>query len=209
MTCPYKSFGSLHGPSDWSFLQIRSQYTRVPHGPSHWHIIDLIKHGLLKKKDVCRGLAGVSQASLFPRAHLTNVQETYQFLKLLKYVTSCHGHSTARESTRKCIACNELWPWPISLRSFKHEFVCSYIFLVVCLWWLYHHMLTVSYISRERWVLFSVLLCNLMLFADNRGHGQIVAFVCLHIPLPHYYHYVDVSGSIELLKCLSVRFCRV
>ena len=31
--------------------------------------------------------------------------------------------------------------------------------------------------------------------------------VCLHITLPHYHHYADLSESIELLKCLSGTFC--
>ena len=33
--------------------------------------------------------------------------------------------------------------------------------------------------------------------------------VCLHITLPHYHHYADVSEGIELLKCLSGTFCPV
>ena len=35
----------------------------------------------------------------------------------------------------------------------------------------------------------------------------MVVFVCLHITLPHYHHYADLSESIELLKCLSGTFC--
>ena len=56
-------------------------------------------------------------------------------IKLLKYVTSCHVCSTAWTflngffpylaqiftSIRWCVMCNDLWPWPISSRSFSHH----------------------------------------------------------------------------------------
>ena len=35
----------------------------------------------------------------------------------------------------------------------------------------------------------------------------MVIFICLHITLPHYHRYADLSESIELLKCLSGTFC--
>ena len=79
--------------------------------------------------------------------------------------------------------------------------------VVVCLRCLYHHRVPVSYISREIWILFLVLLCCLMICANNRAHyGPMFVFVCFHITLPHYHHYADVSESIELLKCLSGTF---
>ena len=57
-------------------------------------------------------------------------------IKLLKYSTSCHVRSTACTvldvlfpylaqmitSMRECVACNDLWPWLISSRSFRHDF---------------------------------------------------------------------------------------
>ena len=57
-------------------------------------------------------------------------------IKLLKHGTSCHVCSTACTvldgffpylaqmitSMRGCVLSNDLWPWPISLRSFSHEF---------------------------------------------------------------------------------------
>ena len=57
-------------------------------------------------------------------------------IKLLKYVTSCPVHSTAHTvldgffpylaqmitSMRWCVACSGLWPWPVSSRSFSHDF---------------------------------------------------------------------------------------
>ena len=35
----------------------------------------------------------------------------------------------------------------------------------------------------------------------------MVVLVCLHITLPHYHQYADLSESIELPKCLSGIFC--
>ena len=37
--------------------------------------------------------------------------------------------------------------------------------------------------------------------------GPMVISVCLHITLPQYHHYVDLSEGIELLKCFSDMFC--
>ena len=37
-------------------------------------------------------------------------------------------------SMRRCVACDDLWPWPISSRSFDHDFenrVCSVMFSVL------------------------------------------------------------------------------
>ena len=60
---------------------------------------------------------------------------------------------------------------------------------------------TQSYISREVWVLFLLLLCSLMMCTNNRVHyGPMAVFICLHIT--HYHHYADVSEGIELVKCL-------
>ena len=85
---------------------------------------------------------------------------------------------------------------------------CCNIFVVVRNRWLHHRMLSVSYISRESWVLCLLLLCSLMMCENNRVHyDPMVVFVCLHITLPHYHHYTDKSEGIELLKCLSSTFC--
>ena len=57
-------------------------------------------------------------------------------IKLLKYDTSCGGCSTTCTvldgffpylaqmitSMRGCVACNDLWPWSISSKSFSHDF---------------------------------------------------------------------------------------
>ena len=43
----------------------------------------------------------------------------------------------------------------------------------------------------------------LMVCANNWVHyGLMVVLVCLHIKLPDYHHYADVSESIELFKLL-------
>ena len=53
-----------------------------------------------------------------------------------------------------------------------------------------------------------LLQCSLLMCPNNRIHyDPMVVFVCLHITLPHYHHYADISEGIELLKCLSGRFC--
>ena len=79
----------------------------------------------------------------------------------------------------------------------------------MCLIWLWHHMLSVSYISQES-CFFLLLLCSFMLCSNNRIHyGSTVVFDCLHFTPPHYHHYADVSEGIGLLKYLSGTLCRV
>ena len=78
--------------------------------------------------------------------------------------------------------------------------VSSYFSVVVYLRLLYHHMLAVSYISRESWVLCFLLVPSLMMCANNRIHyDPTVLFVCFHTTLPHYHHYADLSECIELM----------
>ena len=63
----------------------------------------------------------------------------------------------------------------------------------VCLRWMYHHMLSASYISRESWCCVSLSLCSLVICANNWvHHGPTVLFVSLHITLPHYHHYAYI-----------------
>ena len=65
-----------------------------------------------------------------------------------------------------------------------------------------------TYISRESWYLCLLLLCSFMICANNREHyGPMVVSGCLHITLPHYRHYADLSEGTKLLKCLSDTFC--
>ena len=88
--------------------------------------------------------------------------------------------------------------------------IVSYLSMVVCLRWLYHHVLSVSYISQESWVLFLLLLCSLIMCANKRVHyGPMVVFSCLLSTLPHYHHCADcadVSEGNELPKCLPGTF---
>ena len=66
----------------------------------------------------------------------------------------------------------------------------------------------VGFISRQSWVLCLLLLRSLIMCANNRVHyDPMVVLFCLHISLPPYHHYTDLSESIELLKCLSGKFC--
>ena len=41
-----------------------------------------------------------------------------------------------------------------------------------------------------------------MTCANNRVHYRLVVYGYLHITLPHYHHYADLSEGIELLKCV-------
>ena len=38
-------------------------------------------------------------------------------------------------------------------------------------------------------------------------YDSMVVFVCLHITIPSYHQYADLSESIELLKCLPGTLC--
>ena len=50
-------------------------------------------------------------------------------------------------------------------------------------------------------------LGSLTMYTNNGIHyGLLVVFICVHITLPPYHHYADVSESTELLKCLSCTF---
>ena len=79
----------------------------------------------------------------------------------------------------------------------------SYFSMVVCMRWLYQHLLSISYISRERYGWFLLLLCSIVRCANDLEHyGSMVVFVYLHITLLHYHHYADdVYEGIGLLKC--------
>ena len=66
-------------------------------------------------------------------------------------------------------------------------------------------MLSVSYISRESWVLSHLSLCSFRVYANNRIHyGPTVVFVCLHFTLPHYHHYADDLNVLNFLNTRQV-----
>ena len=47
-----------------------------------------------------------------------------------------------------------------------------------------------------------------MMCANDKIHYDLmVVLVYLHITLPHYHHYANLSESIEFVKCLSGTFC--
>ena len=73
-------------------------------------------------------------------------------------------------------------------RGYIHNESYHHQIVVVCLM-LYNHMLSVAYIFRQSWVLILLLVCSLIMRANNRVHyGPMVVFVCLHIASPHYHH---------------------
>ena len=54
---------------------------------------------------------------------------------------------------------------------------------------------------------FFLLLCNLMMCANNQVHyGLVIVLICLNITLIHYHHYADVSQGFEILTCLPGTF---
>ena len=51
---------------------------------------------------------------------------------------------------------------------------------------------------------YTVLWC----VPNNRVHYDLkVVFVCLHTKLPYYYHYTDLTESIEFRNCLLGTLC--
>ena len=79
--------------------------------------------------------------------------------------------------------------------------------MVAWLRWLYDVCCQI-HIYPEKASFCVLLLCNLLICAHNGIHyDSMVVFVCLHITLPHYHHYADLSEGNELLKCLSGTFC--
>ena len=77
----------------------------------------------------------------------------------------------------------------------------SYCSVVMCLVWLQHYMLSVSYIFRESWVLFLLLLCSLMTCGDNRVHyGPIVVVLCLRVTPLEYHHYTIMQTYLKLVS---------
>ena len=88
----------------------------------------------------------------------------------------------------------------IIIKSEVSTFPVVIFSVVVCLRWLYHHKLSVSIIcmSQESWVFCPLLPYSLMMCVNTKIHYDPMAVsVCLHITLPHYHHYVELSESIE------------
>ena len=59
-------------------------------------------------------------------------------------------------------------------------------------------------LSGKAGVLFPLSLCSFMVCANNQiRYDPVIVFVCLHITLLDYRHYVDASESIDILKRFS------
>ena len=115
--------------------------------------------------------------------------------------------------------------WPIQVRwsrgyiynsSYRNEigsinlYHCCHISVVLHQKWLYHHMLSISYINRKTEFSYILSIISHIIWANNQTHhGPMIVFVCLCFTLLHYHHHSDVSEGIELLKCLLGVFSRV
>ena len=86
---------------------------------------------------------------------------------------------------------------PFPLSSYLSVVVCLSFCTIMCCRF---HMISLP----KNWVLCILLLRSLMMCAYNQVHyGSMIIFMCLHIKLPHYHHYADLSEGIELQKCMS------
>ena len=66
------------------------------------------------------------------------------------------------------------------------------------------------YIPGKLGFIILLLLCCLMMCTNNQVHyDPMVVFVCLHITLPYYHHYADLSEGMKLLQFLSGMLCWV
>ena len=75
--------------------------------------------------------------------------------------------------------------------------------------WLHHQMLSVSYISRESWVVCLLLLCSLMMCANDRVHCHpMVVDGCLHyrfiIILQTYLKVLNFTNACQERSVSSV-----
>ena len=86
----------------------------------------------------------------------------------------------------------------------------SYLYVVVCLRCLLHHILSlIAYTFRENWGFLFIIIVEFMMSANSRIHfGLQIVFICLYIT-PSHYHCANLYEDIELIKCLSDIFCRV
>ena len=106
--------------------------------------------------------------------------------------------------------------WPIQVQAIESIYITHTIIITksevstfpivvifsvaVCLRLLYHHMLSFSYTyspGQLVFLLFLLLLCSLMMFANNRvRYVPMAILVSLHITLPYHHHYADLSEGI-------------
>ena len=86
-----------------------------------------------------------------------------------------------------------------SNQKYHPSAILSYYPVVLCLRWLYHHILSVaSYRSWESWVVVSIINAQSMMYANNWVHyGLRVVFTCLHITPSRYYHYAYLCEGVQ------------
>ena len=98
---------------------------------------------------------------------------------------------------------------PISLSRFVQTHKVSYMRSLI-LYVIYFSPWARDTFPVDNLGLSLLLLCSLVMYADDRVHyGLMVVLVCLHITPPHYHHYTDVLEGIGFLKFLPGIFCRV
>ena len=88
---------------------------------------------------------------------------------------------------------------------------CYHIIPWLCLRYLLHHiLLLIAYTFRENREIVFIIIVQFMMSANDRIRFVLkVVFVCLYITPSHYHHCANLSEDIELIKCLSYKFCRV
>ena len=103
----------------------------------------------------------------------------------------------------------EVWEWISNLITpFP---LLSYFFVVVCLKYLLHHILSlIAYTFREIRDFVFIIIAQFMMSENSRiRFGLQIAFVCLYITSSQYHHCANLFEGIELIECLSDIFCRV
>ena len=80
----------------------------------------------------------------------------------------------------------------------------SYLSVVVCLWCLLHHILSLTaYTFRENRDFVFIIIVQFMMSANIRIHFDVqIGLVCLYITPSHYHHCANLSEDSKLIKCL-------
>ena len=68
----------------------------------------------------------------------------------------------------------------------------------------------IAYTFRENREFVFIIIVQFMMNANSRiRFGLHIVLVCLYSTPSHYHNCANLSGYIELIKCLSDIFCRV
>ena len=71
-------------------------------------------------------------------------------------------------------------------------------------------MSLIAYTFRENPGFVFIIIVQLMVSANTRiRFGLQIVLVCLYSTPSHYHHSANLSEGIELIKCLSDKFCQV